>query len=151
MKTLLYYTDKIKTGDILDKWPAYADLEDIGRGVGLGDVCYGISQPDKNVRLVSIDIPELTWTCTDTLVGMCAIYLDKNLVAISLQTARKDDVYYFWKDRECFNKVKEYLLSLQDIEEPAINFINWDESLEKLEELKKRNDAYNLSKIAYKI
>lgn len=66
-------------------------------------------------RLISY--PVETWLCTDTIVGMNSIFLDDEWVGYSMQTGRKCDRFFYWKDKESLKKVKEYCLSLLDEEE----------------------------------
>lgn len=57
------------------------------------------------------------WLCTDTLVGTYVHFLDDEFVFISIQTARKSDVHYNFISIEAAYKVREYLLSLIEINE----------------------------------
>lgn len=50
------------------------------------------------------------WMCTDTMVGVCAIYLDDNLVGFYNQVGRKCDKDYEWLDLNSVDKMKEVLL-----------------------------------------
>jgi hypothetical protein len=51
----------------------------------------------------------LTWLCTDTTVGICAHYLDNNLLAISYQTARKSYQHHYFASKEMLQKFEEFL------------------------------------------
>lgn len=67
--------------------------------------------------------------CTDTLVGIQAHFLDNELVAVSSQTARKDDENYFFVSNEAAKKVKQYLLSFLVEETIYYNLIDLDSEL----------------------
>lgn len=79
-------------------------------------------------KLISYAIEE--WLCTDTWVGVYAIYLDGEPVGISCQTARKSDTQYKWISEEKAQKVKEYILSVMEEDEPVHELLT-DEELEE--------------------
>jgi hypothetical protein len=51
--------------------------------------------------------------CTDTHVGYKAYFLDDVFVCYSKQTCRRGSEFFYWKDIESKNNVRDYLLSLQ--------------------------------------
>lgn len=66
-----------------------------------------------------------TWQCTDTWVGWEAYFLDKELVCISSQNARKSDKDFEFISKESFIKVRDYLLSLTlEDEDKNINILD---------------------------
>jgi len=58
--------------------------------------------------------PVTQWICTDTHVGMDAIYYQDELVAVTYQPARKADTEVQWVSRQAFEKVRAVILALQD-------------------------------------
>jgi len=64
-----------------------------------------------------------TWQCTDTWVGWEAYFLDKELICLSSQNARKSDKDFEFISRESYIKVKDYLLSLT-VDEKTINILD---------------------------
>ena len=57
-----------------------------------------------------------THMCTDTQVGMQAIYLDSELVAYTTQLARKCDYNIFYLDEKSAEKMRVFLLSIDSSE-----------------------------------
>ncbi len=58
-----------------------------------------------------------TWLCTDSWVGWVAYFLDGEFVCISSQNARKSDVDFEFTSKEAALQVRDYLLSLRDLED----------------------------------
>jgi hypothetical protein len=58
------------------------------------------------------------WLCTDTMVGVYAIYLDGRFVALSFQSARKNDTTYYWNSTEDAKAMREFIRSLSDEADP---------------------------------
>lgn len=73
--------------------------------------------------------PIWRWLCTDTVVGLFAVYWHEEFVCVSWQSARKNHTEYKWASEDCFNRVKSFLEKLwreqQDM--PSIELLNWDE------------------------
>jgi hypothetical protein len=69
--------------------------------------------------------------CTDTWVGARVYFLDDEVVAISIQPARKAREEFSFVDIESCRKLRNYLLSLVHIEETLPNdFIeDWDKEI----------------------
>lgn len=63
-----------------------------------------------------------TWMCTDTMVGVAAIFLDGELVGCTNQTARKNDYEIFFINRECAIKIRDYMLTLFDDTDPEFQY-----------------------------
>lgn len=74
--------------------------------------CYSINYCEFNTRLKSYWIT--TWRCTDTWVGISAIYLDNELVGYSTQFARKSDVNIKFISKELANKTISFIKSLEE-------------------------------------
>lgn len=72
----------------------------------------------------------IKWLCTDTWVGALAYYLDDELVAYSWQPARKSDTTYYFVSDEAANKVKEFLYSLIDEQEPHYKVMDLNEEID---------------------
>lgn len=141
---LQFYIDKYKDAKRNNYW----DLEDLFAAFGL--TAYSL----ESHRLTVFDIPELSWICTDTGVGVSLLYLDNELVGNIYQATRKGDKHYFWLNKEAYDKVFDFLISLlktvrtepgefmdlkedlKPIEERAV------EAMEELKESRKRHYAY---------
>lgn len=75
------------------------------------------------------------WYCTDTWVGGRAYFLDEELVAVSYQIGRKWDEDIEYISKEAYDKVKSYVISLIEKEEPSfVPSILQDGELDKLVE-----------------
>lgn len=59
-----------------------------------------------------IMVPYESWLCTDTHVGGFLLFLDDMFVGCSWQDARKSDTEYFWKSKETYTQVREFLIEL---------------------------------------
>lgn len=143
MKTIQYYIDKNPLPDNFDRKWSGVNLETFAWEFNF-NFGYNISQDDNNIRLFERDCPELTWTCTDTAVGLSFVYLDKKIVAIRYQQARKSDSEYYWTSQESYDECRKYLLELlEKSERPEIKFIDFNDDLTPLEDRKKQNDEAN--------
>lgn len=58
-------------------------------------------------------IPVNTWICTDTEVGLYVFFMDMQPVAVSYQSARRNDTSVYWLDEEAPNKMWEFIRSLE--------------------------------------
>jgi hypothetical protein len=102
INTLLETLDKSRMG-------GFYDVEDLGHEFGLcGGVCYGMSIEDDFKECEHRDV---TWMCTDTLVGIFFLFLHDEFVGVRIQHARKSDSYYYWKDQATYERVKEWFWS----------------------------------------
>lgn len=66
--------------------------------------------------------------CTDTWVGITAIFLDEQFAGLSYQTARKADTKYMWAESMAEN-VKYFLLECKNEATPCLSYIDMDEDL----------------------
>ncbi len=75
--------------------------------------------------------PIWRWLCTDTVVGLFAVYLHDEFVCVSWQSARKNHTEYKWASEEAFHHVKSLLEKLwRDLQaKPNIDLLNWNELL----------------------
>jgi hypothetical protein len=69
-------------------------------------------------RVVSVAINE--WLCTDTMVGVYAIYMDGKFVALSMQSARKNYVDYYWQSQADADAMRKFIRSLSDQDDPLV-------------------------------
>jgi hypothetical protein len=69
------------------------------------------------------------WLCTDTQVGLRAIYWNGEFVCLSWQSARKSGVDFTWSSTVARDRVRNFLRELRDREAPPepVDLINWDE------------------------
>lgn len=74
--------------------------------------------------------PLLTWLCTDTTVGICAHYLDNNLLAISYQTARKSYQNHYFASKEMLQKFEEFLAYDESLDDLGLD--KWEIKRERL-------------------
>lgn len=70
-----------------------------------------------------------TWICTDTPVGAAAYFLDKELICVSWQNARKSDEYFYFASVEAHKKMLQFLRSLNDEVADAINIADLDKEI----------------------
>lgn len=52
---------------------------------------------------------DVSWTCTDTRVGVEFIFLNEEFVGVSIQSARKNNIYYQWVSEEAYSKVRRWM------------------------------------------
>lgn len=142
MKTIRHYLRTLDLSKLEDDFQTYISIEEVALDFGIYDAA-DISQDDENIRLKTLDHPELTWICTDTTVGVSFIFLDKLFVGISIQMARKDDIHYYWYDKESYDMVSDYIHSLVKKRETNPTFINWEQDMEPFELKKKEMDQWN--------
>ena len=64
-----------------------------------------------------------SWHCTDTEVGYRVYFFDSKPVAESFQQGRKWNEEIKWVSKECFNEVKDYILSFMEEKEYSIELI----------------------------
>lgn len=53
------------------------------------------------------------WVCWDTPVGKHLIYFDDVPVAITVQSARKAEIEWFWLGEDCAKMVEEYFMTFK--------------------------------------
>lgn len=72
-----------------------------------------------------------SWNCTDTWVGLAAYFFDDELVAVSYQSARKDDETFDWVSKEAAIKLRDFIVELNS---PARDYkiVNLDEDMSGL-------------------
>jgi hypothetical protein len=102
-----------------------ADIEELSYEVGVSPT-YNYSD-EWNTRCTSH--PVATWLCTDTHVGMHFITLDDEVVAVSMQIARKSDVTYKFVSAEAHKKLRDFILSVTITEEEQFSILDLDEEV----------------------
>ena len=77
--------------------------------------------------LVGDHIDELSWVCTDTLVGV-SVYLftdTRKPAFITYQWARKDDTFGEWYNEEAYNRCRDLVMDAIFKNRPeSVSFIN---------------------------
>jgi hypothetical protein len=76
------------------------------------------------------------WYCTDTWVGIRLYFLDGEFVAISHQTARKNDEIFYWASKDLYLRTKKFVESYCYEDECQIQIVDFEEDV---------TDGYNLS------
>lgn len=91
----------MKFGEILDRldspqepYNGYELLEELGFYCGLSLADHGFTS-----RVIT------EWYCTDTVVGMTAIYHNDELICVSLQTARKNPIEFHWVSQQTADEI----------------------------------------------
>jgi hypothetical protein len=106
-----------------DPWRHSAPLEEICEALGIQ---YDWNEPEElQSRLQSY--PIFNWLCTDTHVGLNAIYLDGEPVGSSMQVARKNSTNVQWISAEAARRVRDAILSYR--EEKVFDLILPDEEI----------------------
>lgn len=85
---------------------SWVDVEEICESLGI-DPWQSERPKDSDVRLKHYWLQK--WNCTDTWVGIRAIFFDGELVGMAEQQARKSDVNYSWLSQAHAHKVWDYL------------------------------------------
>ena len=94
-----------------DAW--FHALEDLERDLESGtNLQYNGGWEKVNERLSQSDI--VTWMCTDTMVGLRVVLLDGRAVALSYQSARKNDTHFLWLTSQDAVLVREVLRTIHD-------------------------------------
>ena len=88
----------------------------------------------------------ISWMCTDTMVGIKAIYLHDELVAVTVQRYRKSDMVIYFISPETKLKMKKFIESIIIRDETDyFSYINEisDDLVEKYELTQLENDKWN--------
>ena len=99
----------------------YADREELARELGVSPDLYYHDMPedfDERVKAYYV----IKWNCTDTWVGLMAIYFDDRLAGYSWQTARRSDREYEFVSEELALELQAYLESTRP--KPKFNIID---------------------------
>jgi hypothetical protein len=66
----------------------------------------------------------ISWTCTDTLVGLFAYKLEDELICFSIQQFRKGGIQFYWVSSEARNKTINFFNSCRLNNEDLFNSVN---------------------------
>lgn len=118
----------MKLKDILDK---VDKSENFKSSVYIAEIAEDmdleIQNYDNQDRLISYFIGN--WYCTDSYVGYKVYFFDDEPVAISSQMGRKCDENIEWVSKEQYDKVRDYVLTFQEDEEPTITLCDMGEEI----------------------
>ena len=104
-------------------WQCDADYEAVNESLEIFNMWSGWSEElNKRIRAY----PIYQWQCTDTWVGLKAIYFDGKPAGASYQSARKSSVNVRWLSLEIARAVREAILSTV---ETKIDLINPEEDI----------------------
>ncbi len=67
--------------------------------------------------------------CTDTWVGLCALYLDGKPIGVGYQPARKSDMKIRFISEACMRELRDVLLSFERRENPEADLIDPEEDI----------------------
>lgn len=94
-------------------WDYTVDVDRLIEHFGLDSMgSYVYEELDQRLKAY----PIRTWLCTDTTVGLYAIWMDGVPVGCSWQSCRKANVGYSWINAEAATLVRDMLLSMIKIE-----------------------------------
>lgn len=124
---LLDAIQQVKQPESKYSWAYSEDLDELSEALDLPPL-YGSAWDAADLRLQSY--PLFTWTCTDTGVGLRALYFDGKPVAATYQPYRKSDKEFKWVSKEAADKVREFLISLNPVQSPEIELIDPDEDID---------------------
>ena len=116
--------DALKNVDRSDDNVQWIDLDEVAHALNF----YGHDLDwSEDSKLLSY--PVANWYCTDSYVGIYALYLEDELVGYTYQAARKSDIEYHWLNHDAVTKVSDYIRSLNMLKEPPYSYLNPDEEL----------------------
>ena len=100
------------------------DVEVFNSALGMNcyTYCKSIAQRLKYVFLAK-------WLCTDTWVGMRVYFLDDLPVAVTMQTARKNDEEVEFISASDAERMQRFLLELSQTEQPSFKLCKLDEDI----------------------
>lgn len=98
---------KVKLPPEYDPSTYVYDLDPFIEDLGIG--AWG-AYPESEHEHRFIEIPLQCWTCTDTVVGTKAYFLDEKLVAVTFQSGRKNDIKLYWRSPDSLEKVRSFIL-----------------------------------------
>jgi len=84
---------------------------------------------DEQTRLISYYFGN--WYCTDSTVGYKVYFFDDKPVAVSSQLGRKSDEEIEWISKECYQLVKEYILSFY-LKEDIIQIVDLEQEFDSM-------------------
>jgi hypothetical protein len=105
------------------RWAYSVDMEAICRSLDIPELWDQHDKVDERIR----EYPLATWYCTDTHVGLFAIWFDDRPVASAFQPARKSDKTIQWVSVKDAEEVRNFFLSL--LPKPDFHLLDPNEDL----------------------
>jgi len=102
-------------------WGYTAPLDEIASVFGFS--AYDFPDEDNTIDRRLKAYPIWEWLCTDTHVGLYAIYLDDIPVGCSWQSARKNDIEISWLSEEAVERTRRFLMDQLDKTVPTFQFV----------------------------
>ena len=98
-------------------------------------------------------IPIYTWREGASIVGIFASFLDSELVCLSFQRGRKEDINYYWLSKEAAISVSDFIETLKDDENPPVRLLedfeephwDWDAIEKELHPMSLSQESFTLS------
>lgn len=122
--------DALKNVDKSDKNKGWLEISDLAQALNID--YWGVSSQefyeDFENRVKSYWL--IKWYCTDTVVGMRAVFFDDELAAMTWQAGRKSDLDVEFVSVEMAKKLREYILSSRP--ESEFRLFNHDEEIEDM-------------------
>lgn len=87
---------------------------------------YGMDLDDAENQLKSYWVT--SWVCTDTRVGIWATFLNGNLICISVQSARKNEIVTEWVSDQAFCAARQWAFELSH--ESKMDILDMDEEID---------------------
>ena len=132
--------DVLALGKSEEKYPVY-DFNAFDASLGTEIWYSGDAEIGKHLTASRI----ISWTCTDTGVGILAYFFNEKFVAFSKQPYRKADEVLYWVSEEDANVVRSFLLTFQTSSNKPrmIVDINLDDLVREYSNRKDENTSYN--------
>lgn len=90
-----------------NRWQNSAPLDEICSSLGISRPWDESDELDEKLK----SYPLFDWLCTDTHVGLYALYLGDKPVGCTMQTARKNSIEVRWLSNEAAEEVRTFILS----------------------------------------
>lgn len=103
-----------------------------------------VNNYDDQRRLISYYFGD--WYCTDSHVGYRVYFFDDEPVAISSQIGRKQNVDIEWLSKDAYMKVREYVLTFEEVQEQHINLCDMDQDLGDTYKISYHSQLYDYHK-----
>ena len=95
------------------------NIEELAQEFGIYN---SISQETERIKEVYVNVH----FCTDSWVGETVVFLDGEAVAVTIQTSRKSDKFYYFISKETRDKTYNYIKSLVEDNEFNNSFVDID-------------------------
>lgn len=100
--------------------PCYLDIDDLANELQLYTATMNYEVIEQRLKEYYL----MKWYCTDTWVGVSAIYLDGELVGCITQNARKAEKIYSWISLLCVDKVRQVILECMEFDDAVYEIID---------------------------